>query len=190
MSKIPEAESFPFIVRPLIVEDAEQLTAYYVRNMEFHREWSPIFPPEYYTLHFQRRRLETVLELSIQGQEYRFGIFVQQEQGQLLIGCINLTGIIRGAFHNGRLGYSIDGAYERKGVMTNALQEVMKFAFHQLGLHRLEANIMPHNAASRRVLQKCGFSQIGYSPKMLLLNGDWRDHEMYMILVEEFSIDD
>lgn len=174
-------------MRLISPEDAESLTAYYVRNMEFHREWSPIAPPGYYTVDFQRSRLETYMELNRQEQEYRFGIFVQQEQGQLLIGTISLTGIVRGAFHNGRFGYSIDGAYERKGIMTNALKEVMRFGFHQLGLHRLEANFMPHNAASRRVLQKCGFSQIGYSPRMLRINGDWRDHEMYMILVDDFK---
>jgi len=184
---MPEPDTPPFIVRRFELRDAEALTAYYERNREFHREWSPIFPPEFFSVAFQRRRLRMMEELSRQEREYRMGIFTTQEQGDRVIGAINLTAIERGAFHNGRLGYSIDGACQRRGIMTAGLRQVMAFAFRQLHLHRLEANIMPHNIASRRVLEKCGFSRIGCSPRMLMINGDWRDHEMYMILADDFG---
>lgn len=171
-------------VRLFTMDDASELAAYYARNREFHREWSPIPPEGFFTLEFQRRRLEATLELSRQEREYRFGIFIPHDGRELLIGTITLTGIERGAYHNGRFGYSMDGSYQGNGIMSSALREVMGFAFETLGLHRLEANIMPHNAASRRVLEKCGFSRIGFSPKMLLIGGEWRDHEMYMVLSE------
>ncbi len=176
-----------YAVRLFTPDDAGALAAYYVRNREFHRDSSPIAPAPFYTPEYQRQRLEAVMELLRQEREYRFGIFTPQDDGELLIGTITLTAVERGAFSNGRFGYSIDGDHRNRGITTASLRQVMTFAFDSLGLHRLEANIMPHNVASRRVLEKCGFSRIGYAPKMLMIAGEWRDHEMYMILVDDFQ---
>jgi ribosomal-protein-alanine N-acetyltransferase len=171
-------------LRLLELTDASALADYYLRNQEFHRIWSPVPPPGFFTELHQRERLFASLQLRDRGQEFRFGIF---DDVGLLVGTISLTAIERGVFQNGRFGYSIDGDHQRKGVMTAKLREAMTFGFNEQKLHRLEANIMPHNEASRRVLQKCGFTKIGYSPKYLKINGRWEDHEMYMILVDDFD---
>jgi ribosomal-protein-alanine N-acetyltransferase len=174
-------------VRPVEQTDAEAVTAYLARNVEFHREWSPIPPADFLTVDYQRRRLVAWDELRRLGREYRFGIFVD-EQGApeaRLIGLVSMV-VERGSFMNGRFGYSIDGEYTGRGVMTAALRELMRFGFFELGLHRLEANIMPRNVRSRRVLEKCGFAKVGYSPRMLFINGAWEDHEMYAIVVDDF----
>lgn len=141
-------------------------------------------PEDYATCDFQVRQLQDYLKRHRRGEQYRFGIFTEAAP-TLLIGAINLTAVERAAFQNGRLGYSIDQQFRNCGIMTKNLQKVMRVAFKELGLHRLEANIMPHNAASRRVLEKCGFQKIGYSPKYLQIQGVWRDHELYMALAAE-----
>jgi [ribosomal protein S5]-alanine N-acetyltransferase len=185
-----ETERFSF--RLLILQDAAQLADYYQRNQDFHRPWSPPLTARFATLAFQEQRLRKYLEKHDRGEEYRFGIFANTINAEpsiaktsLLIGSINLTTVERAPFQNGRLGYSMDARYTNRGILSTYLKEVIKYAFGTLGLHRLEANIMPRNAASRRVLQKCGFQKIGYSPKYLNIQGVWEDHEMYMVLAEE-----
>lgn len=171
------------LVRPFELLDAAALSAYHLRNEGFHREWSPIATAEFFTEEYQRARIGASRGLMEVGREVRFGIFAVQPEH--LIGTITLGAIERGAFHNGRFGYSIDGEWRRRGIMAVALTSVIGFAFDSLGLHRLEANIMPRNAASRGVLERCGFTCVGRSPRMLKINGVWEDHDMYMRLAEE-----
>lgn len=172
------------VVRTFRLRDAETLANYYQRNEEYHREWSPIPPAGFFTPRYQRDRLLVWLESARQGREYRFGIFTEQPTAEL-VGAISFAGIERGAFENGRLGYSIDAAYRSRGLMSASVEAVVAFAFDQLGLHRVEANIMPRNTASRRVLEKCSFTKIGTAPRMLRINGVWEDHDMYMRLTND-----
>ena len=60
--------------------------------------------------------------------------------------------------------------------MTGAIALVTDYAFSQLQLHRIEANVMPWNSASLRVLEKNGYEREGVSPEYLFINGRWEDH--------------
>ncbi len=173
-------------VRFLEVSDTQQVLRYHRRNHDFHRDWSPIPPPAFFTVDFHRAQLERTVELREREEEFRFGIFAQEDSEELLVGRINLVAIERNAFQNGRLGYSIDARHRHRGLMTRMLKSVIGFAFDYARLHRVEANIMPRNIASKRVLEKCGFTKIGFSPQMLFINGKWEDHDMYMLLVDNF----
>jgi ribosomal-protein-alanine N-acetyltransferase len=168
-------------LRLLRLIDAALLADYHKRNQEFHRPWSPLMPPDYITARFQEQYLRNYLQRHAWGDQYRFGLFTTTEP-MLLVGLITLAAVERDFFQNGRLGYSIDQQFSSRGIMTEHLEQVCRYAFEELGLHRLEASIMPHNAASRRVLEKCGFQKIGYSPKYLQIQGVWQDHELYMRL--------
>jgi ribosomal-protein-alanine N-acetyltransferase len=169
-----------FQVRLFESGDVGQLADYYIRNRTYHHEWSPLAPEEFYTVEFQNTKFEQYRIQNEHGKEYKFGIFAEE----LLIGTINLNAVERGVFQNGRLGYSIDTEFAGKGIMTSAIQSVIQLAFNTIGLHRLEANIMPRNISSRRVLEKCGFQKFGFSPKYLRINNNWEDHDNYMILSE------
>ncbi|MCF8207752.1 MAG: GNAT family N-acetyltransferase [Methylotenera sp.] len=101
--------------------------------------------------------------------------FVVEVDGQLA-GAIHLTHIVMGAFRSGYLGYYAFAGLAGQGHMTAGLKAVVRHAFTDLGLHRLEANIQPGNAASLALVQRCGFQCEGYSPKYLKIGGRWRDH--------------
>jgi len=174
-----------FYTRLLSLDDAGDLLEYYIGNREFHAPWSPVYPENFYTLEFQHRRLADYLQMNEREREYRFAISMIKEPMNIL-GVINLTNVERGAFQNGRLGYSVAESVAGKGVMTAMLGEATAFVFEYVYLHRLEANIMPRNHSSRRVLEKCGFTRIGRSPKYLLINGIWEDHDHYAMLREDF----
>jgi len=99
-----------------------------------------------------------------------------------LVGVFNITNIVRGAFQSGYLGYYVFAGHERQGLMRKGLEAVVRFAFQNLKLHRLEANIQPTNVASIALVKACGFLQEGYSPRYLKINGRWCDHERWAIL--------
>ena len=68
--------------------------------------------------------------------------------------------------------------------MKEGLQLLVRYAFNELGLHRLEANIQPRNLASIALAQSVGFQYEGFSPRFLKINGEWCDHERWAILAD------
>ena len=95
------------------------------------------------------------------------------------VGVINISNVVLGLFRSGYVGYYAFAGQQGQGLMRDGLQAVLRHAFRKLKLHRLEANIQPGNAASRAMVQACGFSQEGFSPRYLKINGRWRDHERW-----------
>lgn len=104
--------------------------------------------------------------------------FIVEASGELA-GAINLTNIVLGAFRSGYLGYFAFQGFEGRGLMTQGLNAVVRLAFKDLGLHRVEANIQPGNLASIALARRCGFALEGYSPRYLKIAGRWRDHERW-----------
>jgi ribosomal-protein-alanine N-acetyltransferase len=76
----------------------------------------------------------------------------------------------------------MDGAEINHGYITEALRRAIRFAFEDLQLHRIEANIMPKNVRSIRVVEKLGFVNEGLSRKYLKIAGVWEDHVHYVLL--------
>jgi len=96
--------------------------------------------------------------------------------------------IVRGIFLSTYLGYSLDGEYINKGYMTEALEAGISYVFSELRLHRIEANVMPRNGASLKVLEKLGFQKEGLARKYLKINGVWEDHVHMTLLNEDPSL--
>ncbi|MDQ2674873.1 MAG: GNAT family N-acetyltransferase, partial [Chloroflexota bacterium] len=102
----------------------------------------------------------------------------------VLLGAINLTEIVRGRFQSGYLGYYVGAPHARRGYMTEALQRMLRSAFRELRLHRVEANIQPGNRASGRLVERAGFRLEGRSRRYLKIAGRWRDHERWALRLD------
>jgi ribosomal-protein-alanine N-acetyltransferase len=96
-----------------------------------------------------------------------------------VLGGLALTEVQRGIAQKGTLGYWIGESYADQGFMTEAVQLVVHFAFHDLGLNRLEAACLPHNEPSKRLLTKIGFTMEGRARRYLRINGRWEDHLLW-----------
>lgn len=116
------------------------------------------------------------------GNGYGFGMFL----GSRFVGEMNLSGIQRGPFQNGFLGYWIDEAVSGQGYTPEAAAVVLRFCFEEIGLHRIQVSIIPRNAASRRVAAKIGLREEGIAIRFLEINGVWEDHVCYAITSEEW----
>ena len=102
------------------------------------------------------------------------------------MGSISLSQIFHGLFRSAYLGYQIGADFAQQGYMTEAIALMLRYAFADLKLHRLEANIQPGNVASIALVKRAGFLKEGYSRKYLKICGRWRDHERWAILIEDW----
>ena len=110
------------------------------------------------------------------------GIAVRRETDHQIVGVININNIVRGSFLSASLGYYVSKTHQGHGYMTEALNAVTQFAFGNMGLHRIEANIQPSNQRSKNLVQRCGFEFEGTSKNFLYINGEWKDHERWAVV--------
>lgn len=110
------------------------------------------------------------------------GFTVRRTDTGALAGYCEITNAVRGVFLSAYLGYYAFAGHEGQGLMKEGLGLVVRHAFRELGLHRLEANMQPDNRASIALARACGFSLEGYSPHYLKIRGRWRGHERWAIV--------
>jgi ribosomal-protein-alanine N-acetyltransferase len=96
-----------------------------------------------------------------------------------IVGVVNISQIVAGAFHSAFLGYYGMAGFGGRGLMTEAVRQAARHGFQRLGLHRLEANIQPGNLPSIALVKRLGFRLEGFSPQYLRVGGGWRDHERW-----------
>lgn len=163
-------------LRPPKAEDFEEISELYKMSRAFHRGLvqTPI-EKKAFDKYLAQSKLET--------NEYF--LICRNEDGKVT-GSINLSQIFRGNFKNAYLGYYLAEEFTRKGYMTEGVRLSLRFAFEDLKLHRIEANVQPENAPSIAVLQKNGFTKEGFSQKYLKVCGRWRDHERWAIIAEDW----
>jgi len=118
------------------------------------------------------------------GTGYGFGIFVEGR----FAGEITLSSIQRGPFQNAFVGYWVDRSLAGNGLAPEATVLVLRFAFEELGLHRVEVAIVPRNTASRRVVEKVDLREEGVALRYLEIDGRWEDHARYAITAEEWVL--
>ena len=101
--------------------------------------------------------------------------------------CLGLVNYHDGHIRSRRaaIGYIIDPARQRQGIATEALAAMLDFCFDELGLHRIQAFIDPANAASRRLVEKLGFTCEGVLRDNLRVNDIWRNDMLYALLATE-----
>jgi ribosomal-protein-alanine N-acetyltransferase len=117
------------------------------------------------------------------GTGFGFGIFLD---GRFL-GEITLSSIQRGPLQSAFVGYWIDEAVAGQGLMPEAVVTLLQYSFESLRLHRIEVNIIPRNAASRRVVEKLSIRFEGIAERYLEIDGAWEDHARYAITAEEWG---
>src|SRR5690606_7196105 len=127
------------------------------------------------------RLVRTLRQQARDGRSMPFAICYQGE----MVGQLTVAGITWGSARWAQIGYWIAESYAGRGLTTLAVAMTVDHCFGPVGLHRIEIAIRPENAASLRVVEKLGFSQIGLSRGYLHIDGDWRDHLLFAMTVEE-----
>ncbi|WP_022919475.1 GNAT family N-acetyltransferase [Ruania albidiflava] len=110
--------------------------------------------------------------------------FVVEYRGEL-VGQVSVAGVNRGSLQSASIGYWISEHVAGRGIIPTAVAMVVDYCFTDLGLHRVEINIRPENAASLRVVEKLGFRDEGLRRAYLHIQGQWADHRSFALTVEE-----
>ena len=170
-------------IRFFTLQHVEEKLQLELDNREFFGEFSVINSEDFYTLLMQQEVIEQSTENRQAGREYNFGIF-DNATGRL-VGTINLFRIFRGPLQSAMIGYVVDRKHNGKGFATEAIGLAVNYAFKDLGLHRIEAGVMPHNEPSIRALEKAGFEREGLARKNVKINDKWQDHVVMAIVNPE-----
>ncbi|MBE1555881.1 GNAT family N-acetyltransferase [Sporosarcina limicola] len=165
-------------------EDASNFTELLIANKDYWSIFEPRHEARYFTVAVQREKIRESVYQMRDRREYSFGIF--NSNTSRLIGHISLYSIKRLPFSSGFVGYSIDEREIGRGLGTEAVRLVTKFAFEKVALHRVEAYVSPRNIGSIKVLEKSGYCQEGLLRRLLYINGIWEDHYMYAVVEDEF----
>ena len=115
-----------------------------------------------------------------------YGFLICRREDGAIVGNMNLFNVVRLRVQFAIVGYFVGAPHVRQGYATEALQLMLRFAFKKLKLHRLEASIQPHNAASIALVKRAGFTREGLSRRLVKIGGKWRDHERWAILAEDW----
>ena len=169
------------VTRLITAGDAPALFELQVANRDFLAPWGPERPPRYFTLEGQGRLIADALVGHARGTTLPHVIICDGA----VVGRVTLTDITRGTFQSCHLGYWVSQSHNGRGLATAAVGEIVRIAFEELGLHRVEAGTLLHNTRSQAVLARNGFARFGVAPAYLKIAGAWQDHALYQVLSED-----
>lgn len=165
------------LIRCPTAADCSALLALHQRSQSFHAPWStPPLTLEGCQQYVQRCQSDTFE-----------GLLICVRETGAIAGVANLSQIFYGGFQNAYLGYYADVNHAGQGLMKTGLRLVLDQAFFTLHLHRLEANIQPSNLPSIALVKAISFRLEGYSPRYLKIDGVWRDHERWVVTLEDWT---
>lgn len=170
------------------LDRVESMRDFVLRNLAHLKPWSPPAPADLHLLSTWQAAIEKHHAAYAAGSEVKFWLSLR-DAPELGIGSIGFTQIFRGAFCSCVLGYQIDGDYEGKGLMHEALRAAIRYMFDEQKLHRIAANYRPENVRSGRLLAKLGFRIDGYAKDYMFIDGAWRDHVLTSRVNDQFTGD-
>lgn len=160
------------VLRLLELDDAAEVAALWRDNREYLRSAGPRRDDDFFTEEGQLESLGERLAAFVAGHSVPLAVM----DGDVMVGQLTISSIIRGAFQSASIGYWLAESATGRGLMTRGVQEAVDMAFGELGLHRLQAEVMPSNLASQRVLERTGFTPYGRAPDYLCIDGRWEEH--------------
>lgn len=162
--------------------DEQELVALKKASRALHEAWEPRPEPgkSWYGRVAFKRQLVTSNTPSSQRH------LICRRSDEAVVGMVNLSQIFRGPFDNAVMGYWVGAEFARHGYTSEGVRLCLRRAFGALGLHRVEANVMPSNEASLALVRRVGFREEGYSPRYLQINGEWADHTRWAITAEDW----
>lgn len=174
-------------LRRLRPDDEAEFVRTVVESADDWRPWSPAAPSNLTPADLFQRELERAVSAAAAGTHLRLGAF---DDDHRLAGLFSLNEIVRGVFHSAHAGWQVRSGWTGRGLGTEGVRGLLAVAFDDppdgLGLHRVQANIIPTNAPSLRIAEKVGFRREGLAERYLRIAGEWQDHAMFALTAEEW----
>jgi ribosomal-protein-alanine N-acetyltransferase len=175
------------LLRPPRRDDWESWAQARRTSAKFLKPWEPVWSADHLTkgafhnrVYWARRAIKT---------DRAYPFFLLDVQTEDVVGGVTLDNVRRGPAQIATLGYWIDQKYCRRGLMSEALSEMIAYAFGPLKFGRIEAGALAENDASCALLKKLDFVEEGQARAYLKINGEWRDHTLFALLNKERALD-
>ncbi len=169
-------------LRPLSIRDRRAWRRVRQQNIVWLSRWDATTPPASDARPRSFASMVRAMQADARlGRQLPFAVELDGE----FVGQLTVSNITRGSAQFASIGYWIDQAHAGKGLITRAVAMAIDHCFFELKLHRVEIAIRPENSASLRVVEKLGIPEIGFAPKFLHIDGDWRDHRLFAITRED-----
>jgi len=177
---IPTLTEGPVALRPIRLRDARPLERELLSNRGWLRQWEATNP--HGPMNFDTRA--SIRSLLANARSGHGLPFIMEYEGQLA-GQLNVSSISYGSLSSATIGYWVAERFAGRSLTPSTVALATDYCFFQLGLHRMEICIRPENAPSLRVVEKLGFRYEGLRRRYIHINGDWRDHYCFALVVEE-----
>ncbi len=105
-------------------------------------------------------------------------------------GCIGIANMVNIDWKNRSVSLGIkllNKDFKRRGIGTDTVLTMIKYAFNELQLNRLETTIIAHNTASKKLFLKCGFKIEGLKKEDLFKSGKYYDNYILGITHKEYK---
>jgi [ribosomal protein S5]-alanine N-acetyltransferase len=162
-------------LRPMQEHDAAALFPIY-SSPAVMRYWST---PPWTSIEQARESIAGDVGALESGHHLRLGL--ERKQDKALLGTCSLFNL-HAASRRAELGYALDSRTWGRGYMNEALVVLVEFAFAELNLNRIEADIDPRNEASARSLARLGFKREGHLRERWIVDGEVSDTAFYGLL--------
>jgi ribosomal-protein-alanine N-acetyltransferase len=166
------------LTRLVTLDDVAALAQLVTENRAYLAPWWPVQPETYFTEAGQHAVLARDLAAHERGTMLPLAVLADGA----VCGRVSLQNIVRGAFQNASLGYWVSQAQAGRGRTSTAVAEAVEAGFGELGLHRLDAATLVHNAASQHVLARNQFRPFAVAESYLKIDGRWQDHLLFQRL--------
>ena len=172
-------------LRPLSPKDRENWRRTRRANAAWLVRWDATAPSR---SHAQPRSFSSMVrQMRTEARAGRQLPFAVEYDGRF-VGQVTVSNIVRGSAQFASIGYWIDQAFAGRGIIPRAVAMAIDHCFGPVGLHRIEIAIRPENVSSLRVVEKLGINEVGFAPRFLHIDGDWRDHRIFAITREEVPL--
>ncbi len=147
-------------------------------NRDYLQPWEPSWKATHLSRQAYKARLESFKSMIVEDKAYPFHVFKGDDKS-VLVGACNLTDVRRASMQSAQIGYWVGQEFARQGYARAAIKAVLRFAYDDLGLHRISAAVQTSNTASLNLLEACGFLREGCARAYLKVDGRWQDHYIY-----------
>jgi ribosomal-protein-alanine N-acetyltransferase len=176
----------PVLLRPPRLRDARSWSEIRLRNEKWLEQWEPTSPLTWRERNGAGAWPALHAALKTGGRKGTMLPFMIT-YGDRVVGQLNISNVVHGALRSCTVGYWVDGALAGRSITPAALALAVDHCFGAVGLHRVEVDIRPENAASLRVVEKLGLRREGFYERFLDIDGAWRDHIAFAVTVEELN---
>lgn len=185
MNKIYETDRL--VLTPLGKEAAQRVLSFYEENKAVFEPWEPARGQNFYTPAYHKASLTAEYNQMAEGKLIRFWVFLKDNPDEI-IGSVCFQNFLKEPYHSCSLGYKFALKHQHRGYAQESIRKALEIIFTEYHIHRVEANIMPDNIPSLRLIERLSFHPEGTAVSFARINGCWTDHIRYSLIYPQDTL--